>query len=201
MATTTGAIVLAGGRSERMGQDKALLRLEERTLLQTVVAALRPFADRIVVVAQEPEPYLLPDVEGVADLYPGQGPVGGILTGLTALGVGAHLVVACDMPALQPGILRLLRDSATPEWDAVVPERDGRPEPLCAVYRDTAAPALQSFLATGRRAAFEALKMLRVYYLHEETLRGVDPDLLTFTNLNTPHDLAAFMERANRNRT
>ena len=184
-----GAIVLAGGRSERMGQDKALLRCKGLTLLETVVAALRPLAREIVIVADRADKYDLPDCRTVGDAYPQSGPLGGILTGMGALGTGHHLVVACDMPALQPAVLRLLLNSATPEWDVVVPEIAGRMEPLCAVYAETAIPALHAFLAGGGRALQRALAQVRTLRISEAQLRRHDPDLLTFTNLNTPDDL------------
>jgi molybdopterin-guanine dinucleotide biosynthesis protein A len=184
-----GAIVLAGGRSERMGQDKALLRHDGLTLLETVVSTLRPFACEIVIVADRAEKYALPGCRTVGDDYQQTGPLGGIVTGLRTLGAGSHLVVACDMPSLQPAVLRLLRDVAGPEWDAVVPEIGGRLEPLCALYTDTALPALEHFLADGGRALHRALGTIRTRVVPEAELRRHDPTLLTFTNLNTPDDL------------
>lgn len=196
-----GAIVLAGGRSERMGQDKALLRANGRTLLETVVNTLRPLVREIVIVADRADKYALPDCRTIGDLYPNTGPLGGILTGLNALGAGHHLAVACDMPALQPAVLRLLLDSAGPEWDVVVPEVEGRMEPLCAVYSDTAIPALQAYLENGGRALHRALQAeVRTLRIPEEALRHVDPSLLTFTNLNTPDDLER-LQRSEANRT
>lgn len=194
-----GAIVLAGGRSERMGQDKALLRRNGLTFLETVVATLRPLAREIVVVADRVDKYDLPDCRMIGDAYPNTGPLGGILTGLIALGAGTHLVVACDMPALQPAVLRLLLDSAAPEWDVVVPEIDGRMEPLCAVYAATAVPALQAFLDSGGRALHRALATVRTLHVSETILRQYDPTLLTFTNLNTPADLER-LQRSETNR-
>ena len=195
-----GAIVLAGGRSVRMGQDKALLHTNGLTLLETVVAALRPLVGEIVIVADRADKYDLLDCRVVGDLYPETGPLGGILTGLYALGTGRHLVIACDMPALQPAVLRLLLDSAGPEWDVVVPEIVGRMEPLCAVYADTAIPALQAFLDSGGRALQRALTGVRTLRIPETELRRYDPILLTFTNLNTPDDLER-LQRSEANRS
>ena len=194
-----GAIVLAGGRSERMGQDKALLRWNGVSLLEGAVATLRPLVREVVIVADRADRYDLPDCRTVADAFPQTGPLGGILTGLIALGTGMHLAVACDMPSLQPAVLRLLLDAATPEWDVVVPEIDGRLEPLCAVYADTAVPALQDFLQGGGRALHKALDLLRTRRISEADLRRCDPALLTFTNLNTPHDLER-LQRSEANR-
>ncbi len=195
-----GAIVLAGGRSMRMGQDKALLRTNGLTLLETVVATLHPLAGEIVIVADQAEKYLLPNCRVVGDLYPQTGPLGGVLTGLSELGAGAHLVVACDMPTLQPALLRLLIDSMGPEWDVVVPEVEGRMEPLCAVYSDTVVSALQAFLDSGGRALHKALGTVRTRRIPEAELRLYDPTLLTFTNLNKPDDLER-LQRSEANRS
>jgi len=195
-----GAIVLAGGRSVRMGQDKALLRTHGLTLLETVVSVLILLADEIVIVADRADKYELPDCRVVGDLYPEIGPLGGILTGLHTLGPGHHLVVACDMPALQPALLRLLLASAGSEWDVIVPEVEGRLEPLCAVYADTAIPALQAYLEGGGRALQRALQTeVRTRRIPETELRRYDPSLLTFTNLNTPDDLER-LQRSETNR-
>lgn len=190
-----GGILLAGGKSARMGQDKALLLYHGKPLLEHVAETVRPLVSEVIVVAETEDRYRLPHGRTVADLFPGAGPVGGILTGLEALGEGSHLVVACDMPALNVAVLRFLLEAATPEWDAVVPERERRAEPLCAVYRHTAAPKLRQFLASGRRAAQEALTLLQTRRIGEETLRRLDPDGLCFTNINTPEELERFRQR------
>ncbi|HLK60075.1 MAG TPA: molybdenum cofactor guanylyltransferase [Chthonomonadaceae bacterium] len=190
-----GAIVLAGGKSERMGQDKALLSFRGHTLLEGVLLTLRPLVGEIVVVTASPNRYELHEVREVTDLFPDCGPVGGIITGLRELGEGQHLVVACDMPLLQTPVLRVLLDAASAEWDAVIPEIGGRLEPLCAVYSASALSPLKNFFTSGQRAAHKALQTLRVRKLEEEVLRRLDPQLITFTNINTPQDLAALESR------
>ncbi|HZO88212.1 MAG TPA: molybdenum cofactor guanylyltransferase [Chthonomonadaceae bacterium] len=191
-----GAIILAGGKSSRMGQDKALLPYNGTTLLEHVAASLQPVVKEVVVVTDVPDKYRLSCGRVLGDTYPGVGPVGGIVTGLTALGEGNHIVVACDMPGLEAGVLRLLLRACTPDWDAVVPEVGGQMEPLCAVYRHAAAPRLLRFLESGGRSAREALDSLRVKRVGEGVLRRIDPDLLCFANVNTPQELAEFRRQA-----
>jgi molybdopterin-guanine dinucleotide biosynthesis protein A len=189
-----GAILLAGGRSERMGRDKALLPIHGTTLLEHNIALLQTLAQEVVVVTDAPDRYQLTFGRVVADIYPDSGPVGGIVTGLRTLGEGSHLVVACDMPALDPDVLAFLQKAVTPDVDAVVPKIAGQWEPLCAVYRHTAEPRLQQFLETGGRSARQALTTLRIRRVDETALRRLDPDLRCFTNLNTPQDLAHFQQ-------
>jgi molybdenum cofactor guanylyltransferase len=185
-------IILAGGQSRRMGRDKALLSYGDTTFLVHTASILLPLVAEIIVVAETPDRYVLPFGRVVGDRFPGAGPVGGILTGLTQAGEGWHYVVACDMPGLQRPVLELLRNAAADDIDAVVPEIDGHWEPLCAVYRHTAAPPLLKFMESGGRSAQGALKTLNVRRVDEEILRRLDPDNKTFVNINTPEDLETF---------
>ncbi len=191
--TPIGGIVLAGGASRRMGQDKALLCHNGKTMLEGAVEALRTITGRIVIVASRVDLYRVSGADTVPDLYPGEGPVGGILTGLIALGAGCHVVIACDMPLASVSVIQLLVDAAQadPHCNAIVPELAGELEPLCAVYRDTAIPILDSFMKSGRRSAREALRQLTIKRIDEAELRLLDPNLSTFTNVNTPEDLAS----------
>jgi molybdopterin-guanine dinucleotide biosynthesis protein A len=176
-----------------MGRDKAMIELHGETFLRRCVVAVRTVAESIVIVADRPERFRLAGCRVVGDLYPGAGPVGAIITGLLALGDGSHIVVACDMPFLQGDLLKLLLDRSADDVDAVVPLVAGRPEPLCAVYRHTAIAPLQERLRGGERAAHRALDAIRTRYVDEAELRGVDPHLLSFVNINTPADAARWL--------
>lgn len=189
-----GAIVLAGGKSTRMGQDKALLPLNGMTLLETVVVTLLLVTDNILVVADHADKYSLPCARVIGDTFPECGPVGGIITGLMAMGAGSHIVVACDMPALNTNVLQLLQKAATPEWDAVVPEINGRAEPLHAVYRHNSAPKLLRFLETGGFSVRDALETMKVKRIGEGVLKRIDPYLLSLTNVNTPEEVTMYLK-------
>jgi molybdopterin-guanine dinucleotide biosynthesis protein A len=179
-----------------MGQDKALLPMNGMTLLEHIVATLLQITNEVVVVADTADKYVLSCGRVVADTFPGEGPVGGILTGLTTLGTGTHIVVACDMPRLNVSILQLLLNACTRDWDAAVPEINAQLEPLCAVYADSAAPKLLQFLESGGRSARAALSQLRVKRVGEGVLRRLDPDLSCLTNLNTPEELEEFTRKS-----
>ncbi len=194
----SGAIILAGGQSERMGQDKAMLPFAGMTLLEYILTTVLTIASNVVVVADRPGKYSLSGCQVVADTFPDSGPVGGIVTGLMTLGPGSHIVVGCDMPGINPQILQLLLKAATPEWDAVVPEVNQLPEPLCAVYRHTAAPKLLGYLESGKHSAREALKLLNTKKVGEGVLRRIDPQLDCFININTPEDLEDFLAKSLR---
>lgn len=178
-----------------MGQDKALLEVNGSAFLEQVLATAHSLSSDIVLVVDRADRYsgfldAFPDVRVVVDVFPDAGPVVGIVTGLQAAGSGAHWVVPCDMPLLNRDVLQRLRDACEPSCDAVVPEIDGEPEPLVAVYRDTALPKLRGYLESGRRSARRALAELRVKTIGEQVLRQLDPALTSFQNVNTPAELA-----------
>lgn len=181
-------IVLAGGKSTRLGAQKALLTLHGRTFLERTVSALRPFCQRIIVVSAPDS--VLPAVDGCTmaeDEKPGLGPLGGLVTGLAASDDEWHLTLACDLPLVRPEVLALIASEATGA-DAVVPRIAGRFEPLLAAYARACLPAAREALGAGKRAMRALLDQVRVKTIEELRLREVDPDLVSFTNVNTWDD-------------
>lgn len=185
-----GFIVLAGGKSERMGRDKALLMRNGLSLLDHVLQVASEISRNIVVVADRADRYPLAIGRGVADRFPGAGPLGGVITGLEELGEGVHLAVACDMPSLQTPVLRCLLALAAEGADCAVPSVAGRLEPLCAAYSASALAPLRDCFEEGERALHRALSRLRLRTVSEAELRALDPELLCFHNINTPEEAA-----------
>lgn len=184
-------VVLAGGRSRRMGTDKARLPFGGTTLLQHVVGRVAAACNPVYVVAADPEVYPEVEVPVLADRVPGRGPLEGLAVGLRHAPTGCAAVVACDLPFLRPELLRGLA-SRLAGADAVVPYVD-RPQPLCAVYRREVFP-LAAALAEEASSLRELLRRLRVRFLGPDTLRAWDPELASFRNLNTPEDYARALE-------
>lgn len=191
-----GAILLAGGRSRRMGQDKALLTVEGETLLERNLALLRRLTPNVIVVTDRPDRYALPPEIVRVDAFPDTGPLGGLITGLHALGEGAHLVVACDMPFLNENVLRLFLERSTPDEDAVIPVCADQTEPLCGVYRYSAAAKLQRALEAGQYSVLQALNALNLYFVMEEEWLPLDPERACFVNLNTLEDVEKHLSTA-----
>jgi molybdopterin-guanine dinucleotide biosynthesis protein A len=188
-------IVLAGGRSSRMGQDKAALVLAGRTLLQRAVDALvAAGASEIVLVGAPGRP--LTDVDApvpvrlTRDAVEGDGPLRGILAGLEAARAEVAIVVGCDMPYLQPALLALLARHARAGARLVVPLHDGRPEGLCSAWRRDAVEAVRAHLAAGDRAVMSVATDLEAVRLPPEAYAGADADGRSFVNVNTPDELA-----------
>lgn len=183
------AAVMAGGKSRRMGRDKAWLELGGRTIIERVVDVLREVADEVVIVANDAR-YGALGLRVVPDRFSEGGALGGIATGVWAATHECVLVVACDMPFLRADVLRLLLSHA-PEADAVVPRVGGEFETLHALYSKACLPAMERALAAGRMRVISFYGDVRVRAVEEDELRAVDPEMRSFTNVNTPEELAA----------
>jgi molybdopterin-guanine dinucleotide biosynthesis protein A len=183
--------------------------LAGRTLLQRAIDATNELAERYVIVTakgqQVPAAETSVSVRGVEDVYAETGPLGGIYSGLVAIadgadtpplrergggrGEGSHaLVVACDMPLLQPALLRELLRLA-PGHDAVVPTRDGLPEPLCAVYSTACIEPARLLLERGVYKVAGILDGVDALLVPEAQWRPFDPEGLSFLNVNREADL------------
>jgi len=190
MAEVFAGVVLAGGRSTRMGSSKAMLPFGRETMLQRVVRLLGDVVSPIVVVAAVDQelPELPPEVIVTYDENEGRGPLEGLRAGLKALppDVDGAYVTSCDVPLLVPGFVRQMLDLAN-GFDIAVMEIDGFTHPLSAVYRRSALAVVEDLLAKDRlRPAFlfEAVKTRRV----RPAQVTADPQLHTLRNLNTPED-------------
>lgn len=177
------AIVLAGGRSRRMGTDKALLPIDGRPMIEHVVRQLEPHFAEVLVSAAEPDRYAFLGKKVVADRAPDQGPLMGIASALAESSHEVNLVTTCDAPDVPLWLaFRLLR--AARGVEAAVPcAADGRWEPLFAVYGRGTRAAMDAALAAGERRIVNAYAGM--------SLRRVDiPTAALVTNLNTPEDYA-----------
>ncbi len=192
---TVGGIILAGGRSLRMGRNKAFLRLEVDgpTIIEKVVAALQPAcASEPIIVTNTPDLYQWLGLPLVGDSFANAGPLGGIEAGLAASPYAYNLVVGCDMPYLQPALLEYLAACIQPTVLAIVPlNQTARPEPLCAVYSKSALPAIRKRLQQGQYILLGLLHEIEPLYVAASQLQPYDPTLLSFVNMNAPSDLPA----------
>ena len=187
-------IVLAGGRSRRLGLDKVLLCLDDETLLEATVRKVTILSNEVIIAVKGALPYHLPGVRLVTDVHPGCGPLGGIHAGLAAASNFYCLVVACDMPFLNLDLLRYLVSLAE-DADVVVP-RWTDVEPLHAVYRPaTCLGPIEEALARGERRIISFYHEVRVRYVEQAEIARFDPQGLSFFNINTPDDWAQALAR------
>jgi len=192
--TCATAIVLAGGKSSRMGRSKALLPFDGEPLIVHVVATLqRLFAEVVVVAAPEQDLPSMP-VRVVSDEVAYQGPVGGIHYGLTAAGSEAAFVTSCDSVFLNLDLIAHLVDQL-PGHDVVVPHWQDRFQPLHAVYRKSVSPLLAEQLAQGQLRPVHLFDKVRLRRVDEDEIRRFDPEGSSFYNMNTPEDYAEALKR------
>lgn len=187
------AIVLAGGGGTRLGKDKLLEEVGGRPLLQRAIDRLDRVSETILVVTAPRQPH--PAVRAAhariafaSDIHPGMGVIGGIYTGLSLSGALHSLVVAADMPFLNPGLLTYLTGAAA-GFDVVMPRIGGLIHPLHAVYSRDCRPAIREEMEKGGRQVRAILDRVRVRYVEETEIDAVDPRHLSFFNVNTPADL------------
>ena len=191
------AVILAGGMSRRLGRNKALEPFQGEPLVHRVIGKMGRVASNIIVVANDVERVAeldLPDhVSPVIDEYPGKGSLGGIYTGLRASPTEWAVFCACDMPFPSPRLYRALISNRDAN-DAVVPLVEGRPEPIHAAYSRACLEPIREKLDADRLKISGFFDDVRVCYFTEDRVREIDPDLLSFFNINTRQDL----EKANQ---
>ncbi len=177
--------ILVGGRSTRMGKDKAFLEIDGRPLALRVADAVTRLCG-VAKLIGDPEKYSALGLPVIPDEFPGEGPLAGIEAALRCTTADWNLVVACDMPTLDAGLMESLFDT---DGDCVIPRyEDGRLEPLCAVYHRCCHQAIRNALEAGVRKVTDALgEPLAVRYLQ---VGSSDP----FANLNTPEDLRRYTD-------
>lgn len=182
------ALVLTGGRSSRMGRNKALLSLEPGgpPVVSLAVERLRRVADELLLVGSDPEPYAFLGLPQVPDVFPDAGSLGGIYSGLAAARNPYALAVACDMPFLSVELLSYMA-SLPRAYDVLIP-RIEEPEPMHAVYSKRCLPWMEERLRAGRYKIVGWFEHARVEYVGRETLERFDPGLRSFYNMNTPEE-------------
>ena len=188
------AVVLAGGKSSRMGRPKSLLLFDGEPLITHIVRGLKQmFTETVIVAAPEQE---LPDLPAilVRDEVAYQGPVGGIYYGLNAASGEFCFVTSCDAPFLNTAlILRLMAQISNN--DVAVPYWEDRFQPLHAVYRRSVLPLLKEQLDRGELRPIYLFDKVRTLKIGEDEIRLFDPEGLSFLNMNTPDDYERALQR------
>ncbi|MEK6322508.1 MAG: molybdenum cofactor guanylyltransferase [Acidobacteriota bacterium] len=193
MIDATGFIT-AGGRSSRMGTDKAWLELGGRAMIEHVIAALVPVTTSVAIIANGPE-YARLGFPVFADEQTGIGPLEAIRTALASSNTSCIVLAGCDLPFVTAELFRFLL-SIPGDHQAVVPiGADGKLEPLCAIYRSGALLVVTSLIAQGERKISLLFDRLPTRVVAFEELRHLEGSELFFENVNTPEDYARASER------
>jgi len=174
-------VILAGGRSQRMGRDKAVLPWGSQTLLEHAVDLIRPWVGKIWIVTNDPERHRVSGAGVLVDPVPFLGPLAALASALAKIGEGSVLVLACDMPAVTGELMAALVRLAKRHPDQAVVTRDSTGwQPLCGVYPWTVREAMQRLVARGHSAMHDLMGVISPVPLSwsDEALR----------NVNTPED-------------
>jgi molybdenum cofactor guanylyltransferase len=183
------AIILSGGKSSRMGTNKALLKLNEKTTIERMVDSLKIYFDDIILVTNEMESYQFLGVKMVSDYYPGKGPLAGFHAGLMASDYDVNFITACDMPFIS-GELAATLVNMIDHHDALVPVINGKMQTLCGVFQKKNVTKIEECIENGRLPIKQLLDHLNVLYVTEKELQAyTNIDLeRVFFNMNHPHE-------------
>lgn len=185
-------IILAGGKSLRLGRDKILEKVGDTTLLEKVVLRLEPLGEEIIIVTAKERDFAQlanhPGIKMVYDIYPGQGSLGGIYTGLKYSVSHYNLVVAADMPFLNEPLLRYMI-SVSDGYDFVLPRINQWFEPLHAVYSQDCIRPIELLFDQHKKMIVKLFDYVKVRFIEEEEIDRFDPQHLSFFNINNKEDL------------
>ncbi|MCQ6280322.1 molybdenum cofactor guanylyltransferase [Bacillus sp. EB600] len=201
-----GVIILAGGKSSRMGTNKALLKINDMTNIERILTNISPVFPNPILVTNDTKAYHFLGLKTVSDYFPGKGPLAGIHAGLIASSAEVNVVIACDMPFVSAELAVVLVKNSR-DYDAVVPVIGGRQHPLFAVFKKKLAVRIEDHINRNRLSMKDLLNQLNVLYLTEEDLQvGASSSFeKLFYNMNHPYEYEealqlAMAERQDRGR-
>ncbi len=171
-----------------MPSDKALMPLAGKPLIEHVLQRVEGLGDELLITTNRPEAYAYLGARLVSDSSPNSGPLRGLQTALRAASGKTVLVVACDMPFVERGLLEYMVGMSS-DADVIIPRREELYEPLQAVYARRCLPAVESTLGAGEQRVMSFFREVRVLAVEGATLDRLDPDGLSFFNINTLEDL------------
>ena len=182
----------AGGQSSRMGTDKAFVDLLGQPLIEHIIGRVAGLGQaETMLITNRPDDYAHLGLPMVGDVLPDKGSLGGIYTALHHSQTAYTLVVACDMPFLNPALLRhMVGLCVGDQYDVIVPRVDGYPQGLHAIYSQGCVEPIRARLEADRLKVIGFYDDVRVRYLDEAEYAPLNPDGLSFSNVNTPEELA-----------
>lgn len=183
------AIILAGGKSSRIGsdKDKAMLKLNKKCLIDIVISKLRHIVGDNIIIVGPPEKY--PSYKQVVpDIFNQRGLLVGLYSGLKSSASRYNLVVGCDMPFLKVELLQYMRDKIDSN-DIIIPRyAKNYIEPLCTIYSKDCLSIMERNIDAGILSIRRIFPYLKVRYIEEKEIKRVDPELNSFFNINFKED-------------
>jgi len=183
------AAILAGGKSVRMGRDKAMLEYHGTPMIRRVLEAVSPSVERTIIISNNPGALKGIDTQIYADMIRGMGPLSGLVTAFDATSADEILLVACDMPMISSVMARFIVSCSSLPGDAVIPVVNGREQGLFAIYRRRSVEKMWDRISAASIQFDEFRKNLDRTFIPESKLRRIEPSLDSFHNVNRPEDL------------
>jgi len=196
-------LILAGGENRRMPVIKGFLEIRGRRIIDSTVELLREIFEVVIISTNTPELYSYLGLPIVRDIRKEKGPMTGILSALKTLKVPEIFVTACDMPFINPELVRYIvtqgvESSADSRgWGAVIPIFEDRPQPLLGIYSGKIVHTMGKSIQEGIWKLRDFLTKIEVRYIPEDEVRALDPEGRSFVNINTPEDFIKEIERHN----
>jgi molybdopterin-guanine dinucleotide biosynthesis protein A len=189
-------IILTPTREELPGPDKVVLNY--RRLIDRLISLLSPLVDQVVLVAPDPEAFLVHDALITANCLLSYNTLTALHAGLFAARQPHALAVSWDRPFVQPQVLKALVDAIESQWDLIIPTTSAGPQPMPAIYSKNYLNRIENHLAKGQTTLEPLLRRVRLKSLSEKVLRQNDPELISFLSPGAPEDqpkIAGWLER------
>jgi molybdopterin-guanine dinucleotide biosynthesis protein A len=192
------AVILAGGKSSRMGFDKQFLNINKKGIINIIISKLEKEFDDIIIVTNKPDEYKNYRQKIITDILENMGPLGGIHSGLKAASSEYSFVIACDMPNVDIEYVRYMKNAVNSvDADICVTRIGNNIEPLYGFYSLKTAKDIEKYLSEGKRAVAPLIKKLNTKYIGEKEYNreGLKLNTDIFINLNTQKDLADYLSK------
>jgi molybdenum cofactor guanylyltransferase len=187
--TTFTVAINAGGKSSRMGTDKSFVQVLGKPMIEHIIQRVSDLGQaETILITNRPDDYAHLGLPMFSDLLPDKGSLGGIYTAIHASHNPYTLVVACDMPFLNPDLLKFMLSLIDDQHDVIVPRVEGYPEGLHAIYSKRCLEPIRQQLDADRLKVIGFYDDVRVRYLDESDYQPFDPQGLSFRNINTPEE-------------
>ncbi len=180
--------ILAGGASRRMGRNKAVLEVDGTPIITRTYRTLASLFHEVIVVTNSPQDYDFLPCRKVPDIYPDYGSIAGLHSALAHSSTAYSFVTACDMPFLDPAVIRHLCEIRMVGYDAVIPYSEGGQEPLHAVYSSACKDVFENAIQKGERKILDILSRMNIRHVPYDEVRRVGGQAASFLNVNTPEE-------------
>lgn len=190
------AIILAGGKSSRMGFDKQFLEIDDKRIMGHITNILEQEFNEIIIVTNKPEEYKDSKYKIITDIIVGKGPLSGIHSGLRASSYKYAYIIGCDMPNINIEYIRYMKKLiSTKDIDGCVTRKDEFVETFNSFYSKGIEGEIEKHLLGDRKSIRSLLQRLNIQYIEETTAKEYSPDWAMFSNLNTVEDLECYLDK------